>query len=85
MNQDLSYENYTPPAPEDIRVEEKKTKYQEFIEEVVNLAKSKDVEYVVATRNGQYSCNPGDSLVLKELELKAIEINGRPENLKSVE
>lgn len=80
---DLSFENYTPPEKGENLAFTPKTKYEEFLEAVIELAKQKDVEYVVATRNGLYSSVPGDSLVLKELETKAIEINGRPENLRT--
>lgn len=77
---DLSYENYTPPQN---GVDVSPSKEEKFLSEVLAVAAKNDVaDFVIATRDGKYLCRPGDSLVLKEIEAKVIEINGRPENVK---
>lgn len=79
---DLSYENYTPPTEDGIDTT-RNAKLQEFAKKVVDLAADYgNPDFIFATRNGVYAARVNDSLPLKELEAKLIEINGRPENIK---
>ena len=78
--QDLSYENYTLPTDGGIDIP--LTKYQEIAEKVKAIANEYDVEFVFATREGVYATKTKDSEVLKEIEAKIIEINGRADNVR---
>lgn len=75
---DQSFENYTPP---EAVVSNETDKFHKFIENVKQLAANYGVDYFVATRNGLYAYQTGDSEVLKAIAKVALEENGKPENI----
>jgi hypothetical protein len=75
---DNSFENYVPPVGDTAN---QPSKEEQFANAVRDLAKKYDVKYFVATRNGIFNYDTGDSEVLKAIAGFAWETNNKPENV----
>ncbi len=79
IEMDASFENYTPPESVS---KDTVSKEQSFVNDVKKLAENYGLDFIVATRNGVFYCEPGDSEVLKAVASCILEENGKPENVR---